>query len=672
MNPLDHPLFEFGRPPNLAAWGALILGLLFVVLPRRKVQLSWPASRALTLSLLLSLGSAALSSAYFVWSLGGGPRIIDAAAYLCAARIFASGSFTFHAPEPSALFRGRFLIHPPGSPAELGVIFPPGYPALLSLFERFLDYRLTGPFLAFGITLGTYFLAFFLASGPSASQPTRERARLVGILAALLSLTSATLRYHTADTMSHGFSTVLMLIGAIVVARAWSRTHLSRRGAITLGLALGLLVATRPLTGCAAIAVLLFAARPVLRRGLIATVALGALPGLVLLLLHQRALTGSLWDSVQLRYYALADGPASCFGLGFGKGCEFEHGDVVRDRGKLGPLWAVLNSLHRLHNHALDLANCELLFVFLVLRLFRTRKQPSSQLGLFGLAAFTLAYSLFYFDGSYPGGGARFLVELLPLEHALLAGFALDRIGLLRTLGVSCLGFALHGAYSHEALRTRDGGAPFLDSTIAESRSRRVVFVESDHAFLLGLHPKVLRPGESGRTHLAGTLVARRSWDLRESALLKQLGSPPAFILEREPPGAVLLPWLGTANANAKEGSLLIEAERDFPPLSLDGVWVHPAHLSAPCVSSGRALLIHPQPGAKRGSLTLWLDGVGPGLYQAHAVLWSEKRGCFADGDVLLSVPGTFSLATESSGEALFLDRIELETIRPHQEPQIP
>lgn len=656
---LDHPLFEFGRPPNLAAWVVLVVGIGCFIVSWRGAASRHLASHATKICVALSVVAASLSAAYFFWVLGGGPRIIDATAYLCSARIFASGSFTFAAPEPSALFRGRFLIHPPGAPDQLGVIFPPGYPAFLSFFERFLDYRLAGPILAFAVTLGTYFLAFFLARAAAPAPEKLARARLVGLLAALLSLTSAALRYHTADTMSHGLSTALLLMGGLVVVRAWSRASLGRGGALLLGFSLGLLFATRPLTAFAASAVLLIAARPVFRRSHALSLALGLLPGALLLFAHQKALTGSFWDSVQLRYYALADGPASCFGLGFGKGCEYEHGDVIEQRGKLGPLWAILNSLHRLHNHSLDLANCELLFGFLAFRLVQTRKERNSRLVLFALGTFTLAYSLFYFDGSYPGGGARFLVELLPFEHALLAGFALDKLGALRTLGISCVSFALHGAYSHEALRVRDGGAPFLDQRLLETREPRVVFAVSDHAFLLGLRPEALEgaPGRSPR--LTGTLVARRSWDFREAELLWGLRSPKAFVLEKEPPGSVLLPWSPPATSDVRR----IEVERDFPPLSLEGMWVHPAHLSVPCVSSGRALRLRPQPGSARGSLGLWVDGVRPGRYQARLIFWTEERGCFAKDDVMLSAPGVLSVGVDwRDPSPLFLDRIELET----------
>ena len=35
------------------------------------------------------------------------------------------------------------------------------------------------------------------------------------------------------------------------------------------------------------------------------------------------------------------------------------------------------------------------------------------------VVAHVLAYVPFYFDGNYPGGGARLLADVLPAEHAL-------------------------------------------------------------------------------------------------------------------------------------------------------------------------------------------------------------------------------------------------------------
>lgn len=656
MNPLDHPLFQVGSPPHLVAWLALGLGAALWVWPKKDKTGLWLAqSPWLTMS-ALALTSAALSALYFTWVLGGGPRIIDATAYLCAARVFESGSFTFHAPSPSALFHNRFLIHPPDAPDQFGVIFPPGYPAFLAVFEGLGDYRVAGPCLAAALTAVTFFLACELMRVSGRSEKLTPWA---GLLAALLSLSSATLRYHTADTMSHGFSALLTASAAWLVVRSWTRGY-GGTSAFGLGLALGLLVATRPLTGLALGLAFGAASRRSLAKARllpIAGLALGLLPGILLLLAHQRALTGSFWDSTQLRYYALADGPAGCFGLGFGTGCEFEHGDVVSERGKLGPLWAVLNSLHRLHNHSLDLANFEPLFLFLLVRAFQKRSEPGPRLVLSCLLLLTASYALFYFDGSYPGGGARFLVELLPLEQSLLALFALEKLGVARTFALSCLGFSLHGSFSHEALRTRDGGAPFLDASVLEPQAPRLVFVESDHAFLSGLLPRSVE-WRGSKPELRGPLVVRRSHDAREALLVRNLDAHDNFVIEREPPGARLVPWAPPAPPD--DTPLTLEAERDYPPFGQEGLWVHPAHIAAPCVPSGRALSIRFQPEQKVGRLSFWFDGLPHQSYRATPHFWTERLGCFVGETRVLSSPGELEISIAGGPEQLFLDRIEL------------
>src|SRR5690606_34908172 len=115
---------------------------------------------------LLVLGgfAAALSAGYFAYYLGGAPRVIDATTYLLEARTFATGSFSFPVPEPTALFRGRFLLPVSEHPGELAPIFPPGYPALLALFVRLGDYRWLGPLLAAGVTWATAWLAWELSA----------------------------------------------------------------------------------------------------------------------------------------------------------------------------------------------------------------------------------------------------------------------------------------------------------------------------------------------------------------------------------------------------------------------------------------------------------------------------------------------------------------------------
>src|SRR5690606_13461867 len=148
------------------------------------------SSRGATL-LLLGTVSAVLSAVYVDYYLRGGPRIIDATSYYLQARTFASGQLAFEPPGPLASFVGRFLLPTPDG--RLAVIFPPGYPALLSLGFLVGAPLAVGPMLAAGLSVATYLLAEALWGDPRV-------ARAAGWLSALCGV----LRYHTADTMSHG------------------------------------------------------------------------------------------------------------------------------------------------------------------------------------------------------------------------------------------------------------------------------------------------------------------------------------------------------------------------------------------------------------------------------------------------------------------------------------
>src|SRR5690606_30150154 len=183
------------------AWAALVLGIVCLFFPR------WPLlGKAATLSLKratfllasLCLVSFCLSWGYFYFYLGGAPRIIDATTYLLEARSFAAGSFSFEVPEPTASFRGRFLIHTAEDPQRLAAVFPPGYPTVLALGVGLGVPFFIGPVLAALLAAATYSLAQELTGR-----------RDISLLAAAFSTLSACLRYHTSETMSHGLASVL-------------------------------------------------------------------------------------------------------------------------------------------------------------------------------------------------------------------------------------------------------------------------------------------------------------------------------------------------------------------------------------------------------------------------------------------------------------------------------
>src|SRR5690606_8483059 len=121
-----------------------------------------------------------------------------------------------------------------------------------------------------------------------------------------------------------------------------------------------------------------------------------------------------------------------------------------------------VTSVHRLHWHTLDLANLELLWLVLPYAVFVGRRLP--QVRLLGIATFgiIIAYAPFYFNGSYPGGGARLLADVLPLEHILLAWGLSQLNGFRIALPLALAGFSVHAGYSHQALAAREGGQPMF------------------------------------------------------------------------------------------------------------------------------------------------------------------------------------------------------------------
>ncbi len=633
LGSLAEPLLAVGPPPDLVAWisaglGALALFAAFA--PR--ARLATPAvltKHYWSFVIGLALFAALLSLGYHDYYLGRAPRIIDSSTYLLEARAFLLGSASFPVPEPSALFRGRFLLPLAGEPTRLAPIFPPGYPAVLALGLALGDLRITGTALAALLTLATAALALAV---------TRDRR--VALTAALFSALSVTLRYHTADTMSHGLSTLLVttaLAASAYLRRVEAPCSRAQRTAllVTVGLATGSLIATRQLTGLT-LALALFVAlafermrharspvpseaTPLARARFhdALSVALGLAPGLALLFWHQKTLTGSWFDSPQLAYYRLADGPGECFGLGLGKGCAFEHADVVAAQGGRGLTlgWALLNTIHRLHWLSMDVANFELLALLGAFGSWKLRRVRASAPGLALLALLPLTTASFYFQGSYPGAGGRMLVELVPLLQVGLAWLAVAHGRALVAIALSLSGFALHASYAQHAIP----GAPAPDLP----EPGRTLIVTSDQSF-----NATFDPGNPTR-------VVRDTGDARIDLLLgRPLGTP-----------------------------IVLEAEADWPPFAVGDPWTHPAHIAAPCVSRGRALALRRQADAPR--LTLELTGVPAGSYEVRLFAWSEEAACFARSLGVRALPSRLTLTEEDLGTASALDRVELTPAPP-------
>jgi len=596
---LSSPYTTLGLPPDGVAWSALFAACALLFLLRG------PSRRVLGLAgrpglLLLISGSAALLSAGYVhYYLRGGPRIIDATSYYLQARAMAHGYFAFPVPEPLGSFNGRFLLE--SAPRSLSVIFPPGYAAFLSIGFLLHAPLAMGPLLAALLAWATYGLAYELT-----------RRREVALSAAALSMLCAALRYHTADTMSHGLSALLLCTGTLAALRAQGRS------AVQSGLVLGLLCATRPVSGAVGVALAIWLLDRRAHRLL--WFAAGLVPGLALLAFYQRAATGSYWASTQLAYYALADGPPDCFRYGFGRGigCLFEHGDYVRARlaNGYGLGEAVSVTVRRLAVHSIDIANAAPLALLCPVGAWHARADRRVRAIFVGCLGLMLAYAPFYFDASYPGGGARLFADLLPLEHVLLA-LALARFdwGAL-AFPLSLAGFALHASFAHRALAERDGGRPMFEpGELARAGiDRGLVFIDTDHGFNLGHDP-----GQLDAQHQV--VVARYEHDAHDFWVWERLGRPASYRYSYLMTGArghaELAPYTPSNRSR-------FEAEAEWPPLAVRGGYITPDFY--PCASGGRGLRLHPS-GPESGMSVSWPSPAFRPTSQRLRLGWVREPG---------------------------------------------
>lgn len=609
---------RLGLPHDPAQWIALALAIAAIPLAPRLLR----ARSRLALA-LAALAAAALSAAYVVVYLRGGPRIIDAASYFLEARALSRGHLAFPVPEPEASYLGRFLVRAPGGDAA--VLFPPGWPAVLALGFLAGAPLAVGPLLAAALTVVTADLAAQIADDRP-SLPT---------LAAVFSVISAALRYHTADTMSHGLAALCFAAALTLAMRALGAPRARARWLAALaGLCAGWLFATRPTSALALGAPLAFLLHRERAWRLLPALALGAVPGAALLLAHQHAATGAWLASTQRAYYAVADGPPDCFRYGFGAGvgCLGEHGDFVRSRlaDGYGFLAAAGTTLRRLKMHLVDPLNLEPLALLVPLGAYLARGSARGRALGIALVAQVAAYAPFYFDGNYPAGGARFLCDLLPIEHALAAS-AVITLARRRALperwpavviALSLAGFAFRAGFDHAQLRDREGGRPFFEpSALAQAGvTRGLVFLDSDHGFALAFDP----------APSSGLAFARRRGDDLDRMAWEALGRPPAFRYRFHVPPEGLAKVAVTPLALTPitgDAPLSVEGESLWPPRSQERGWAWPEWAAGTGASGDRILALHPAPAGGRAAITLGLPRRWFACRPIHPHLLGDERG---------------------------------------------
>ena len=677
---------HWGKPPDDVSWAALALGLgcvLATLANRDVLEGVRRVSRARFLA-SVALVSAFLTLGFAAHYLRGGPRIIDATAYVLQAKALAHGHFAWRVPWPSASFRGRFLLFAP--PDRVAGIFPPGWPLLLALGDVLGVPMLVGVALSAALTIATYALAYELGAGMSAQ--SREDAARV---AALLSMACSALRYQTADPMSHAATALAVTVAFTLALRA------SRRA--LLGLLLGAVLCTRPVSTLPILVVAIVLLRKSTRREAL-TVAAGMLPGVALLLAAQHAATGSFFASTQQAYYATSDGPPGCFRYGFGAGvgCLHEHGDFVHARlaHGFGLREALGTTLRRLHAHlsdALDAWPVLLLALPVCFAAARKNRSLRAAWALVGLQV--LAYAPFYFDGDYPGAGARFFADVLPIEHAAIAvslALVLPAIAFPKKaavlLGLTGIAFALHASYDDLALAARDGGRPMFEpERLQEAKiDSGLLFIDTDHGFDLAHDPAVADPSH-------GLVVARLRNDGHDRLLFDRLGHPRTWayrfgaIRDDRVAEPTLLPFTPPAAEVAGRETWRFESEVDWPPLAQDGAWAEPVYATGTrqnCPSAGQALVIHPAgsvtiavPVPRSGKWTvrpfvLARPGDGPIELALGSLHWSRggpgtgpKAECVELGAQTAELPeGESPLEIRVSSGPAALDRVELSPAR--------
>ncbi len=510
---------HYGLPNDAPTWGALLLA--GVLLSRSAsswllgIQRRW-------FVVGIAIAAFLLSTTYVTTYLRGGPRIIDATTYFLQARALAEGDLSWVVHDPSTATTGRFLVRDTLAGGDhMGGIFPPGYPAILAIGFALGSPMTVGPVLAALLAIATTWLA-------DEALPVDLRAREAIIrVAALLSVVSSALRYHTADTMSHGLAALLLVTTLALAFKAKGRGGLLPF--LALGSSVGLLFATRPVTGLAAVVMWLLISRPTWKA--VPIITLGAAPALALFAMHQHAVTGAWATSSQQLYYAVSDGPAGCFDYGFGAniGCLGEHEAFVRHNlpDGYGFMAALKTTLRRLSLHVQDPLNDEVLGVALlagVVVAFR-RVREVRALALAPLVL-VLAYVPFYFDGNYPGGGARFYAEALVVEIVVgtvgLSALAQTRLRLQRRpfmlVAASLIGFAINAHTDHELLRDREGGRPMWQpSDTRHIEGPALVFMNTDHGFALAHRPSAIASrGDVEVVRLRGDITDRLVFESRQ------------------------------------------------------------------------------------------------------------------------------------------------------------
>lgn len=422
----------------LAAWGwlwTLLAAGLGFGLARR----GWPPVRLLMRPARpLFLGAAfALALGTGIWAhfaiQKGVPDIPDELSYLHQARGFADGVLAPESPPLADFHYVSWGVHDRG---RWYSVFPPGYGALLAIGVKAGLPWLVNPLLGALLVLALFALACDLFEGDGVGPR----------ISVLLYLGSWFRLMHAGSYMSHPLAALLTALAAL---GAWRGiiAGTARSWALTAGVALGVLAATRPLNAV----LLVIALAPFgLRRSALLRLwpALAALiPILIGYGAYNRTLTGAALLPPQQRYMEIKEQVKDCFRLGFGPGVGECPITQNTNYGKNGfqPRDAAINTGRRIDafiRYSFGFAPLVLLPALgALLGAASVAAARRRALAAWLLIVTVVGYGLFFYHGvAY---GARFYYEAFAFTLLLSAAGIVDLGRRLRTDVAGSLGAAL-------------------------------------------------------------------------------------------------------------------------------------------------------------------------------------------------------------------------------------
>ena len=559
--------------PGFAGWGIYGLVWCAVFLLFKPLRFVWRRLMAVpdllfdaALALLAFLATGAIAHLCF----DAMPHVQDEIGYLFQARLLSEGRLSAQSHVLPEFFNFRFLVND----GRWFSLFQPGWPLAMVPFVWLGLPQFAAPFYSA--------LSLPLAMAAGRRVFGRDAARIGGLLMA----TSPFFLFMSGSMMSHPFALFAAALATYAVIRMVTDPERSWRFALVAGLAGGMLVNTRVATALAILSPLaLLGVLHVLRHPakvpLLAVVLAGFLPGAVLLLCYNHALTGDALVFPQEVYFGLTEDNPQCHTLGLGPhiGCQYEHGPDIHWRDYTPEVAAQVTRV-RINSFKGDLFGLGLTMVLLI---------PALALGggwawffMLLFASSVGVYFFYYYHGLC--FGARYYYEAV-FAIFLLLGVAVERaVSLLKDGGAGGgLGSRLSGAAAVSLVAALPlflvgRSVPMVDLPQWRGFDNGFWGVDTgcrDAAQKAGLHHAVVFGPGSDKFYRSCFVFMDHHIDRQDVIYVRDLGRHNENILRHYPDrqpwryvGGSMVPYRGRSVAP----DVFLEAEAKFPaPVQQEG-----------------------------------------------------------------------------------------------------